>query len=72
MLARIRQTWREPYGDRRQELILLGDAARLTSTTAMLNNCLLTEEEFGRPPREWLTLRDPFPAWDVGDEGERV
>jgi G3E family GTPase len=67
-LARIRETWREPYGDRRQELVLLGEAANLSAATAGLNRCLLTREEFARSPREWLALPDPFPAWDVGAE----
>ena len=67
-LARIRETWREPYGDRRQELALLGEAANLSAATAGLNRCLLTREEFARSPREWLALPDPFPAWDVGGE----
>lgn len=67
-LARIRETWREPYGDRRQELVLLGEAANLSAITAGLNRCLLTREEFAHSPREWLALPDPFPAWDVGGE----
>jgi G3E family GTPase len=68
-LARIRETWREPYGDRRQELALLGEAANLSAATAGLDRCLLTAEEFARPPREWPALPDPFPAWDiVGEE----
>jgi G3E family GTPase len=68
VLARIREFWREPYGDRRQELVLLGEAAQLSAAVAGLNRCLLTAEEFARPPREWLALPDPFPTWDVGAE----
>jgi G3E family GTPase len=67
-LTRIRETWREPYGDRRQELVLLGEAANLSAITAGLDRCLLTREEFERAPREWRALPDPFPAWDVGGE----
>jgi G3E family GTPase len=67
-LARIRENWREPYGDRRQELALLGESAHLSAAAAGLNRCLLTAEEFARPPREWPMLPDPFPAWDVGAE----
>jgi G3E family GTPase len=67
-LARMRETWREPYGDRRQELVLLGEAAALSPLARQLNGCLLNDAEFARPPQEWLTLRDPFPTWDVGEE----
>jgi G3E family GTPase len=65
-LARMQQTWREPYGDRRQEFILIGDAALLPKIARQLEGCLLTDEEYARAPRDWLALPDPFPAWDVG------
>ena len=68
-LMRMQETWREPYGDRRQELILIGDAEQLSTTMRrQLDACLLTEEEFARPLQEWAALPDPFPAWDV-EEG---
>jgi G3E family GTPase len=67
-LARMQETWREPYGDRRQELVLLGDSAVLPALTRQLNGCLLDDGEFARPLPEWLALPDPFPDWDVGEE----
>jgi len=68
-LMRMQETWREPYGDRRQELILIGAAGQLsTKMRRELDACLLTEEEFARPLQEWAALPDPFPAWDV-EEG---
>jgi G3E family GTPase len=67
-LMRMQETWREPYGDRRQELILIGDAEPLSTTMRrQLDACLLTDEEYARPLREWAALPDPFPAWDVED-----
>jgi G3E family GTPase len=68
-LMRMQETWQEPYGDRRQELILIGDDAQLsTHIRGQLDACLLTEEEYARPLHEWATLPDPFPAWDL-EEG---
>jgi G3E family GTPase len=67
-LARIRESWREPYGDRRQELALLGETAGLSAALNQLKGCVLTAEEFAQSPREWVKWRDPFPAWDVGGE----
>ena len=65
-LRRMQENWREPYGDRRQELMLIGDPALLAKTTrAELDACLLTDEEFARPVVEWGKLVDPFPEWDV-------
>ena len=66
VLARMQETWREPYGDRRQEIVLVGDAAALPAIVRALESCLLTDEEYAQPPREWLNWPDPFPAWDVG------
>jgi G3E family GTPase len=69
VLARMQETWREPYGDRRQELVLLGEAAGVRESVRLLEKCLLTPDEAARPVKEWLTWADPFPAWDVGEEG---
>jgi G3E family GTPase len=67
-LMQMQQTWREPYGDRRQELILIGDADQLSTTMRrQLDACLLTDVEYARPLPEWSALPDPFPAWDVED-----
>ena len=65
-LRRMQETWREPYGDRRQELVLIGEAAPLAAVTRGLDACLLNAEEFARPLRDWSSLPDPFPAWDLG------
>jgi G3E family GTPase len=65
-LRRMQETWREPYGDRRQELILIGDPAQLSGPLRRrLDACLLTDAEFARGPAEWAKLTDPFPTWDV-------
>ena len=67
-LLRMQETWREPYGDRRQELVLIGDAALLSTTTRkQLDACLLTDAEYARPVKEWASFPDPFPAWDLED-----
>jgi G3E family GTPase len=64
-LMRMQETWREPYGDRRQELVLIGDAGYLSSLPKQLDACLLTPEEYARPVKEWGSLPDPFPVWDL-------
>jgi G3E family GTPase len=66
-LLRMQETWREPYGDRRQELVLIGDAVLLAGMNRQLDACLLNDEEFARPAEDWSALPDPFPAWDVED-----
>ena len=68
-LQKMQEVWREPYGDRRQELLLLGEAARIGEVAKKLNGCLLTEAELARPVEEWKGLADPFPEWELGGEG---
>jgi G3E family GTPase len=64
-LMRMQENWREPYGDRRQELVLIGDATLLSSLPRELDACLLTADEYARPVAEWGAFPDPFPTWDV-------
>lgn len=65
-LSRMQETWREPYGDRRQELVLIGDPALLGGEVrAQLDACLLNDHELARPVAEWGKFPDPFPEWDV-------
>ncbi len=65
-LRRMQEIWREPYGDRRQELVLIGDPMWLAKTARVqLDACLLTDEEYARPVQEWGKFPDPFPEWDV-------
>jgi G3E family GTPase len=65
-LMQMQETWREPYGDRRQELVLLGDALELSGPMRRrLDACLLTDAEFAQPFKEWEAFPDPFPEWDL-------
>jgi G3E family GTPase len=69
-LAAMQETWREPYGDRRQELVLLGYQSELPAAIVGLNRCLLTAEEDAAGVAAWAGFRDPFPDWDLGgDQG---
>jgi len=65
-LASINQQWVEPFGDMRQELVFIGQGLNQDSITQALNNCLLSEAEVLRGKDYWLTLNDPFPAWEQG------
>jgi G3E family GTPase len=66
-LTRMQETWREPYGDRRQELVLIGDPVLLASINRQLDACLLTDEEYKRPTKDWSSFLDPFPEWDLNE-----
>jgi len=59
--AYLAKYWREPYGDRRQEIVFIGIQMDQAELTARLDACLLTPQEIQRG--KWHTLRDPFPKW---------
>ncbi|TJZ72045.1 zinc metallochaperone GTPase ZigA [Chitiniphilus eburneus] len=57
--AAIRADWHPRFGDRMQELVLIGIGMDPLALSAMLDDCLLTEAELAAPD----TLDDPFPPW---------
>jgi G3E family GTPase len=59
----IRRVLSGPYGDRRQELVLIGIDVDEEALRAGFDRCLLTEAELALGPKEWQTFVDPFPAW---------
>lgn len=69
-LAEIEANSREPYGDRRQEIVIIGSHMDRDALRAQFDACLLTDEEFARGPNAWQKLPDPFPAWIPQSEPE--
>jgi G3E family GTPase len=61
--AEIRRDWGEPYGDRRQEIVLIGVNMDEASLRAGFERCLLNDIELSRGPKVWKQLPDPFPSW---------
>jgi len=57
---RILKQMQEPYGDRRQEIVLIGIGMDKAGLTAMLDSSLLTDEEYALGPEEWSKFPDPF------------
>jgi len=60
----IMESWVEPFGDMRQELVFIGQNLDQDSITRQLDECLLDEEQLLAGKSFWKTLNDPFPAWD--------
>ncbi len=64
-LASIQSSWREPYGDMRQELVFIGQKLDQAQFINNLDHCLLTSDELDAGPEYWVTLSDPFPEWEI-------
>lgn len=62
-LAEIQANSREPYGDRRQEIVIIGRNMDQPALRAKFDMCLLTDAEFAQGPEGWARMPDPFPQW---------
>jgi len=63
-LDSMAESWVEPFGDMRQELVFIGQDLDQSAMTKALDQCLLSEDEVLKGKQYWATLADPFPAWE--------
>ncbi len=59
----IESKWDELWGDRRQELVLIGIDMDRAVMTARLDACLLNDTELAQGLDAWAQYPDPFPLW---------
>ena len=60
----IEKVWKPRHGDRRQEIVLIGQDMDHAALTRGFDDCLLSDLQFGFGPKAWAKLPDPFPSWD--------
>ena len=79
MIDRLKGLWQPPYGDRRQELVLIGRHLDEDHVCHVLDEALLTDAEFHAGPSSWVNFADPLPSWKVDntvieydEEAERI
>ena len=63
-----RQAWESPFGDRRQELVLIGMEMDPVQLAADFDACLLTDEEMQQGAAKWACFPDPLPEWLVASD----
>ena len=64
----IEARWQEPWGDRQQELVFIGDKhLDEAAVRKALARCQLTFTETRKGMRSWRELHDPFAGWQRTD-----
>ncbi len=61
--AAIESKCEAPYGDRRQEIVFIGQELDEQQAQRALDACLLNDEELAAGPQVWKSYPDPFPPW---------
>jgi hypothetical protein len=69
-IKEIRSRLQGEHGDRRQELVFIGNRMNRDRICQILESCLLDDEELSLGPVQWANLPDPFPTIEVSDEAE--
>ena len=62
-LASIKANWVEPFGDMRQELVIIGQGLDESAIKKALDECLVSEDDMLKGEEFWTNLDDPFPPW---------
>jgi len=61
----------EPFGDRHQQIVYIGQNLPKDAMTTELDRCLLTDEEMVSGPEAWHQVPDPFPEWLTQAQAEQ-
>jgi G3E family GTPase len=64
---RIAERLQGAWGDRRQELVLIGIDMDEAALRARFDACLLDDDELAGGMQAWRRFADPFPVWSVQD-----
>lgn len=68
--ARLARLTERTWGDRGQELAVIGIGMDEPALRAMFDACLLTDREMALGPAGWAAFPDPFPPWSLDDDDD--
>ena len=71
-IAEIRANFVGEYGDRHQELVFIGQNLDQHLIESMLDDCLLTDEEFVQGPAVWEKYEDPLRPLESENEANAL
>ena len=65
-IASVLANWEEPYGDRRQEIVIIGYAGKMDEAflKECFDACLLTNAEMELGESAWCNFKDPLPEYE--------
>lgn len=66
-LQELKEKWDPKFGDRQQEMVIIGQGINEASICKMLDDCLLTDEELALGSDYWKNYKDPFPEVELED-----
>jgi G3E family GTPase len=62
----IAPLWHEPYGDRQNEIVVIGRGMDAELVRGLIMGSVLTDEEFSLGEEKWREMADPFvPIWEA-------
>mgnify|MGYP005854260367 FL=1 len=67
-LEEVQRSWHPVWGDRKQELVFIGQNMDETLLREALDICLLDDTEMNQGPQAWAAFRDPLPEWTLIEE----
>ena len=67
-IAEIRANFVGEYGDRKQQLVFIGQQLDQNRIESMLDDCLLTNDEFAQGPAVWEKYEDPMQPVEIETE----
>lgn len=64
-------SWDSTWGDRSQEIVIIGRHLNRSSLEIELDRCLLSQVEVDLELPYWSKLSDPFPPWPIDVEDDQ-